>query len=109
MHSSEAQCAKSPRDQRVVSQLLDRIEGEGGAVPLSFADRKVSCEARVAKSGGNSKSRNSFQQHAKSLLGHCGRPVAFGGWQRPLGIQATGGAVYSCPPAQIRRRRRSPI
>jgi hypothetical protein len=70
-------------DRRIVSQLLDRAKASGSSI-ASFADRKVSCEARAAKSGGDSKSCNSFQQRAKvlwSLRTSCSIGMAAAPWQ----------------------------
>ena len=53
---------------------LERVEGEGCPVSLSLLDSKFSCEARAAKSGGDSQNRNGFQQNANN--GHGGGPLA---------------------------------
>src|SRR4029077_8798311 len=56
-HSGETHVAKFLCDHRVVSQLLDRVKGEGCPVSLSFVDGKFGGETQGTYESGSDSER----------------------------------------------------
>ena len=78
----EPQCAKFPCDQRVVSETLDRVEGEGRPVLLSFADSKSPAKLALPKAAliANAAIALGKMRRVSLVIGEC--PIAFG--SRPI-------------------------